>query len=37
VVTEIKLTGNLIGNAAGEEILTALEERQEGMKTHKAI
>lgn len=29
VVTEIKLTGNLIGNAAGEEILTALEERQE--------
>ena len=32
LVTEVKLTGNLIGNAAGEELLTALEERKEGMK-----
>ena len=29
-LTEIKLTGNLIGNVAGREILTALEARKEG-------
>lgn len=30
LLTEIKLTGNLIGNVAGEEIVAALEARKDG-------